>query len=283
MGFVESIEVEIKPSLSLGADLYLSEEASESDRVAIVCHGFTAYRRYMFLPFIGEALATNGIPALLIDFSRVGVDSETGEFSDLEGFSRNTFENARIELVECIEAICSKNALASFGLTPSQVVLMGHSHGGVSVLGAAADSSVSQYVSSVSVWSTPSDIFPSRFGATDEQIAFWRENGEIPYPVERLGIEVPLKLEVLEDMESDPTRVEKFVRKISCPLQIIHGENDERIPLDCGKNLSGWATESELLVISGADHVFNVKFPKSEPTPEVKEATKKLVDFLTRV
>ena len=272
---MKEILVKLGNGIALKSDWYRAPEAVDLGKVAVICHGFSAHRRFAFLPEIAKFLAERGISSLIPDFSRNGMDATTGQLTDPEGFSRNTFEHERQELVSLIDVISKDHV---FGEVKS-IIVIGHSRGGVSALGAASDSQVSHVIERVSVWSAPSGTEPSRFGLTEEHRRIWEELGHIPYPIQRLGIETALGLEILEDMEREPNRVERYVRSLSMPLQIIHGTKDVRVPLSCGQQLAEWGEQSEFEPIEGADHVFQCsrEFPSSA---YLEEAIKALFRFL---
>ncbi|MCB0328072.1 MAG: alpha/beta fold hydrolase [Bdellovibrionales bacterium] len=275
------VTIPISKELSLRGDLYLSSgNPVEPAPLAIVCHGFTAYRRYLFLPALAQAIADSGINALVVDFSRNGFDGATGQFNNPDLFSKNTFENERLELVQLIAALAERGVPELGVPAPRDFDLVGHSRGGVTVLGAAADPSIASLVSKVSAWSTPSDVQPARFGATPEVLQAWRAFGEVPYPIERLGIDASLKLEVLEEMEQDTERVERFAKAVTVPLLVIHGEVDQRIPLSCGEKIASWAPHGELVVIKDGDHVFNVASASDVSSKPILEAIAALQQFL---
>ncbi|MEJ0021659.1 MAG: alpha/beta fold hydrolase [Candidatus Doudnabacteria bacterium] len=62
---------------------------------------------------------------------------------------------------------------------------------------------------------------------------------------------------------------------IKCPVMIIHGENDESIPLEQSKKLIGLYPKMELMVISGGNHRLDAHVPKV-----VSYTTDFLVDHL---
>ena len=244
--------IQISEDVALKADFYQGEGRVIQERLVIICHGFSAHRRFAFLPVVGERLSRIGFSCLIPDFSRNGMDAKTGSFVDPIGFSQNTFENEREELVKLIMQLCAGEPLGAF----KQFILIGHSRGGITALGAAADTRIAASIASVSTWSTPSGTEPTRFGLTDAHREVWQKTGTLLYPIERLGVEASLGIEVLEDMESDPNRVHRFVQTLSIPLQVIHGTADVRVPLSCGELIASWSQQSTFCPIADADHVF---------------------------
>lgn len=272
---VKETRISISKEVALEADFYHSESGANPERLVIVCHGFSAHRRFAFLPMIGKELSQSGFSCLIPDFSRNGMDAKTGRFVDPAGFSQNTFENERQELVNLIIRLREEESLGAF----KQFTLIGHSRGGVTALGAAADIRVAECISGVSAWSTPSGTEPTRFGLTDAHREIWQKMGTLLYPIERLGVEAPLGIEVLEDMEADPNRVQRFVQALSRPLQVIHGTADVRVPIACGERIASWSQQATFVPIEGADHVFQCS-SEQRTSAYLELALHRLKDFL---
>lgn len=275
MGMQET-RIRISEDVALEADFYHAEGSANPDRLVIVCHGFSAHRRFTFLPLIGEMLSQSGVSCLIPDFSRNGMDAKTGNFVDPVGFSQNTFENERQELVSLILRLREGESLGAF----KQFGLIGHSRGGVTVLGAAADTRVAECICRVSAWSTPSGTEPTRFGLTDAHREIWQKMGTLLYPIERLGVEAPLGIEVLEDMESDPNRVQRFAQALSIPLQVIHGTADVRVPISCGERIASWSQKATFVPIEDADHVFQCSSDQRS-SAYLEVALQKVAEFLS--
>lgn len=58
---------------------------------------------------------------------------------------------------------------------------------------------------------------------------------------------------------------------VHAPWLIVHGSEDETVPVEAGRRLSRKA-EGELLVIPGASHSFGTRHPFAGPTPQLIQA-----------
>jgi dienelactone hydrolase len=58
---------------------------------------------------------------------------------------------------------------------------------------------------------------------------------------------------------------------VHAPWLIVHGSEDETVPSEAGRRLSGKA-QGELLVIPGANHSFGTRHPFAGPTPQLIQA-----------
>lgn len=61
---------------------------------------------------------------------------------------------------------------------------------------------------------------------------------------------------------------------VRAPWLIVHGGEDETVPVEAGRRLAGLArsTGGELLVIPGASHSFGIRHPFAGPTPQLIQA-----------
>ncbi|MCB0319521.1 MAG: alpha/beta fold hydrolase, partial [Bdellovibrionales bacterium] len=252
-----SFGYEIRPGQSISGDYFSSIGTSPVDTLVILCHGFTAFRRYAFFPDLARAICDLGVGVVSIDFPGNGVDAETGEFVDIESFSRNTVQQEVDDLTAFVESVVERGC-STLDLPPiARVILFGHSRGGLPVIECLAKASTHRALQAGILWSVPSDIHPMRFGLTPELEKIWREHGSIPYPVARIGQSLPLHLTVLEELLSDPYRVERHAKELQLPVLIVHGEEDPTVPVACGARIHEWIHGSTFVSVSGADHVFN--------------------------
>jgi len=61
---------------------------------------------------------------------------------------------------------------------------------------------------------------------------------------------------------------------VRAPWLIVHGSEDETVPVEAGRRLAGRAqsTGAELLVVPGASHSFGTRHPFAGPTPQLIQA-----------
>lgn len=276
------LTVNLGNNSAISGDLYLPS-SSATNRLVILCHGFTAYRRYLFLPSLARSLAESGIAALSIDLPGTGTNGELGLIEDLNAFSTNTFrreEEGVRGLIKKIhhEGLNLKGKIYQF----DNIFTFGHSRGGIAAIMGTHDTDGSLLAKATAVWASPSDLSPIRFGVTKEVEEAWRLSGEILYPVQRLGTELPLKTNILDDMLKNPLRLKETLSNNNLPLLVIHGSKDESIPVDCGKELSMWARDrSQLIEIPNTDHQFGASSQSGLASSELKKAISETVKFFT--
>ncbi len=76
--------------------------------------------------------------------------------------------------------------------------------------------------------------------------------------------------------------IRRAVENLKIPQLIVQGSEDLAVPEKEAKNLHHWNPESELMIIDGADHVFNSKHPwEEEHLPEnFKKVVERSIGFL---
>lgn len=56
----------------------------------------------------------------------------------------------------------------------------------------------------------------------------------------------------------DALDMKDVASQITVPLLLINGGNDDVVPPSNAEELHGWIPSSEVLIIDGADHTFNI-------------------------
>lgn len=200
-----------------------------SKGAVILCHGMESNKESEKLIFLSRELARRGILALRFDFSFVGESS--GEFEDI------TY-SGEVEDLSAAYALVQKRRIA-------KTAILGSSMGGtVALLFAAQEPSVAALVT------VAAPVHPERFPErvlNVEQIRQWREAGFTTYNGQRLNASLLHDLEKLNVSES--------IKKITCPVLILHGDQDAIVPVEEAFELhASLAHSKRLSVLRGADH-----------------------------
>ena len=76
--------------------------------------------------------------------------------------------------------------------------------------------------------------------------------------------------------------IKKNVQQLEKPQLIIHGDQDETVPLKEAQNLHLWNSKSELIIIEGASHTFNIQHPWLHPklSEEMEEVVDRSITFI---
>jgi alpha-beta hydrolase superfamily lysophospholipase len=223
--------------------------AREAHAAVILCHGMESSKESEKIVTLSQQLADRGILALRFDFAGSG-ESE-GKFEEM------TYSGEVEDLRATYEFVMKYR--------PKKIGLFGSSMGGtVALLFAAQEKSVAALVT------IAAPVHPERFSerlSTPEETRQWRAQGFIEYHGRRLNVSLLQDLEVLD--------VPKAARKISCPVLVIHGDKDDIVPVEDGRELfAELAAPKQLCIIAGSGHRL------TEPA-HLQKALAESIDWLT--
>lgn len=243
-------------------DVRAGARASPRPAVVVV-HGFKGFKDWGLWPPFAERLARAGFAAVTLNLSGSGVD-DTGEFVFPERFGHNTFSAELQDLRRVMDAL----AEGELGVAPpSTVGVLGHSRGGgIAVLHAAADPRVRALVT----WAAISTV--QRWPAAER--AAWRAAGVNQVKNVRTGQVLPQYVDLLDDVEghADALDIEAAAGRVAVPWLIVHGRDDEAVPLVEGERLARAAppATTRFVQVMGAGHTFGSSHPWGGATPELE-------------
>lgn len=249
-------------------------EAAQSKGVVFITHGFKGFKDWGFHPYLGERLAQMGYLAVHFNFSHNGVGENLMEFTELDLFKENRFSYEIEELDRVVEWVIGGQlaGLPDFA-EERRIFLMGHSRGGVSITGVASRRrDISGVISLAAISNVPC---PS-----EDITRKWRQDGVWYVENLRTKQKMPLGVGLLEEMLDNPDMIEKAVRDISVPFLIIHGDEDTSVPVESASKLASWAKLPELVIVKGADHVFDVTHPFVGTTVSLERVLESISDFV---
>lgn len=208
-------------------ELEYTGNEGDSNQIVVIGHGVTGNKDRPFLVHLAESLAEVGISVLRFSFSGNG-DSE-GKFTD------STITK------EVSDLGCVLDALDGY-----TVAYVGHSMGGaVGVLRAATDERIGFLVSLAGMVHTKA--FAQReFGDVTPDAGFmWDEP------------DCPLSQAYMDDLAAIDSVVTR-ASDISVPWLLVHGSEDDVVPLQDSLDILKHANESaELVQLMNAAHVFS--------------------------
>ena len=71
------------------------------------------------------------------------------------------------------------------------------------------------------------------------------------------------------------------VRKIECPILVVHGENDETISVESSAAIAGAAANVRVARIKNCNHVFNAPNPPPADVREIPELGQAIDEIVT--
>lgn len=242
--------------------------------LVIFAHGIRGFKDWGAHHLVARYFAENGFRFLKFNFSHNGTTPEhLTEFADLIAFGDNTFSIELDDLKNVIDFACSGSAIPA----ADGVYLIGHSlGGGVSIVKTAEDPRVKKLVTMAAI-AHFDKLWPKQ---VEDQ---WRLQGVIYMKNARTGQDMPYRVSMLEDLEKNPVRlnIQHRAAEITQPWLIIHSDADASVPLQHAEALHRANANAGLLLIRGADHVFNVSQPyfKNALSPELKELSNAAIAF----
>ena len=231
--------------------------------VVVFVHGFKGFKDWGHFPLVADFFAGQGFVFVKLNLSHNGVVvGGHGDLEDLEAFGRNNFS---IELNDVGQVI---DALFAAGATPvpaaemdlARLCLVGHSRGGGLVLLKAAEDA---RVRAVATWAAIADVNQRWPPAVLDE---WQRTGVLHVPNARTGQQLPLYYQIAEDYFANRHRLDiphNVRRRLKQPLLLIHGDDDETVPVAAAHHLKQLKPDAALHLVPGATHMFGGAHPWS--------------------
>ena len=252
--------------------------------VVVFVHGFKGFKDWGHFPLLANYFAGRGFVFVKLNLSHNGVViGGTGDLEDLEAFGRNNFSIELDDIGLVIDALFTPGAtpVPAAEMDLSRLFLVGHSRGGGLVLLKAAED---PRVRALATWAGIADIDQRWPQAVLDE---WQRTGVLHVPNARTGQQLPLHFQIVEDYVANRPRLDiphNVRRKLRQPLLLVHGDQDETVPLAAAHALHRLKPDAELLVVPDATHMFGGAHPwpqntLPEPTHYIAERT---ADFFLR-
>lgn len=257
-------------NLTIRGDVFISDETKEFDKkpVVIICHGFKGFKDWGMFPRMGEYFAAQGFVAITFNFSGNGIGKDLVNFTELEKFGRNTYQQELNDLDFLVQQVKRGTLPLAEHMNPRRIGIMGHSKGGGdTILYASAHP---ENVQVIVTWNGIAhvDIFgPEVRKQVEEKGVGYVING-------RTGQQMPIEKVVLDDIEVNARQYDLLncVAHLDIPLLIVQGREDFYHLVKGAYSLKKHAKNATLHWIEGAGHTFNMVHPHKEDTPQFLEA-----------
>lgn len=243
--------------------------------VVIFTHGFKGFKDWGHFNLLARYFAERGFAFIKFNFAYNGTTVEDhSDMHDLEAFGKNNFSLELDDLQALIDLIYDETGpIMQKELDLNRIYLIGHSRGGGAVILKAAEDT---RVKAVATWAAVSD-YDQRW--TDEQMQQWKQNGVQWILNGRTGQQMPLYYQMVEDYYQNRHRLDipKVIKKMHQPLLILHGEQDETVPVQMARDLKSWKPDAVLHLLPEANHSFGGSHPYGQS--ELPEAASKAADL----
>lgn len=217
----------------LSAIVRIPEGAGKFPAV-VLCHGFALNKDNELMFGLWDAISRAGFVCLRFDFTGHG-DSK-GNFREL------TISQEIRDVKNAVEYLKTTNIVDE-----KRIAIVGHSLG-ASVAMLAAEEGRIKAVAEISGVARLEDFISSKFN--DFQVKEWKKKGYI-----QLHNFDELSIDMLRDIKRHDLL--SGLKKMKCPLLIIHGTDDTLVPFENAREIFNHANDPKFLeLVDGADHFF---------------------------
>lgn len=250
--------------------------------VVVFVHGFKGFKDWGHFNVLADWFARRGFVFVKLNLSHNGVVvGGSGDLEDLEAFGRNNFSIELDDLGTLLDALHQpdQTGIPAAEMDLSRLALIGHSRGGGLVLLKAAEDA---RVRAVATWAAISNVNP---GWTEQQIAQWQQQGVMHVENSRTKQQLPLYYQLAENYYQNQARldIEQNLRQhlADRPVLLLHGDQDETVPLERARQLHAWQSAAELRVLAGTTHNFGGAHPwtSAELPEQAQQAAEATAEF----
>lgn len=226
--------------------------------MVLFVHGFKGFKDWGYFNLMADYYAKNGFMFAKMNFSHNGTTpDQPTDFADLEAFGNNNFTKELDDIETVLDYLCSDKFELRKHIDYNRLCIKGHSRGGgVSLLKAHEDKRIKKMVTFAGM----SDL---RYSQTEKVLSHWKKEGVVLIPNLRTKQNMPMYYQIVENLLADVKRfdIEDAVKNLTQPLLIIHGTNDETLPLSMAETIKEWKPDAHLKIIENADHTFGGSHP----------------------
>jgi len=264
-----NIPLKGKHGRPIPADVFAADDDALKP-VLVFCHGYKGFKDWGAWNLMAEEFAKNGIILVKFNFAfNGGTLQEPIDFPDLDAFGENTYTKELDDLDVVLDWVSGQDFPFSETADLSRLGLMGHSRGGgVVVIKTAEDSRIKKLITLAAV----SDL-GSRF-PQGEELEAWKQKGIAYVENMRTKQQMPHLFDFYEDFKQNEARltISTSAEKLELPTLIVHGTADPTVSVENAEQLHEWIKNSELFLLQGSDHVFEMVHPwKKEKLPDAME------------
>ena len=239
----------------------------------LIAHGFKGYKDYGFMPMLAQRAVEAGFQAHRFNFSHSGMTRDTETFQRPDLFERDTWGRQVHDLLTVHRA--ARDGRLPGAAARKSMLWFGHSRGGVTCLLASARLAAAEAPAGVITAASPSTTL---FLDADQQ-ALLRRSGRIESPSSRTGQTLYIGRDLLDEIDQNPRAFDPTVAAshLCRPLLVIHGKNDQTVPLTAADQLAEAAgSHGHRHVVPDASHTFNAPNPL-DPNVSPPKATAEMI------
>ena len=233
--------------------------------------GFKGFKDWGGWPWFCAELARAGHRVLRVNPSMCGVGASLDSFDEPARFAQQTLGHD----VEDLETVLMRPEVGS-----DDVIIMGHSRGGIV---AALTAAASSQIAGVITLGTPDQLLD----ISDDEMEEWRSRGKREIVNARTGQVLFQHSSVLEDYleQEDFYNAPDALATASVPVLAIHGAADTAVKSCCATKLLEDVDSAlaRLVLIDGAGHTFGLVHPFIGPHPAAQQVLQVVTDWIQEV
>ena len=246
----------------------------------IYAHGFNGFKDWGNFDLIATQFAKAGFCFIKFNFSHNGTSPQAPEdFVGPEAYGNNNYTKELSDLQTVIDWALDANNPHSAAIDKSKLYLIGHSRGGGIVLLKGAEE---KRIKAVATWASVAHCKTPWGSWPEERIKRWKQSGVDYYTNSRTKQRLPLYYQLYSDYQNNAGRLDilKAVNKLTIPLLICHGTEDEAVGVANAQILYDAAKNAELFLVA-SDHVFGRRHPWTQNylPPAMQEIVDKTIQF----
>ncbi len=209
---------------------------TKKEPLIILCHGLSTSKDGRTYLALEERLNKGGFPTFRFDFFGHG---------ESEGLFEDTTISEAVEDILKAKSCVRKRGYERLGL-------FGSSFGGMASLITASQTDDFILLALKSPVSDYMELLTDRY--EKEKLLLWKEKGCIQETGPD-GTLVKLNYTFYQAMKKADVYIN--IEKINCKTLIIHGDNDETVPIDQSKKTAGLIRNCRIEIIEGGDHAYS--------------------------
>ncbi|MCF8238679.1 MAG: lysophospholipase [Saprospiraceae bacterium] len=249
----------------------------DANDLVVITNGHNGFYNYGMFPWIQQQLADAGIASFSYNFSHGGTEGDGDVFTDLEAYEKNCLRLETADLVGVVQRMLDRSS-------GKRIWLLAHSMGSIpTVFGANELGQMHIPMAGMILLAPVScvDFWPA------ELIERWATTGTITMFNRRTGQDLPHGPEWLSEIQDAATtwNMERAFKRLTCPVTVIHGAEDEAVSPDHGRAIADWVKDSghssTLSLIPGAGHTFGTRHPFDGPSTETKRMITEVIQSVS--
>ncbi len=224
----------------------------------IFAHGVKGFKDWGHWWLLGQNFAAQGYPFIAFNYSHNGTTPEDRfEIADTTAFSENTHSKELSDLNAVINWALQQPEVIPEPIRPN-LFLIGHSRSGPICL---SQTTFDPRVAGVVTWGAVASL---AYAWPDDQfLENWKTKGFYSMVNYRTRQVLQINYALYEDFQANSEKldIDLIGSQLHKPYLIVHGDQDEAVPVEAAHRLKALTPDSRISIIPGGDHVFGGRHP----------------------